>query len=504
MLDLPQFAPDIYDSVFDNMPISNIVENLFPHITGYESVPSFKVISDASITEDVIGSISVIRANDTHAALNIIGTANKIYKYGPKINNDGTISLGYQDISRAGGYSISDNTEWSFAVFGEYVIAVNPHYPLQYLDMSEIDGKFKDLAEAPRAHKVKVWGNYVALIGILDEASSNLDMIAWSGLNDLKDWNFGDRASDSDKQRLYDGGQVLNATSSESPYIFLRNKVYKATYNPSSNLIFTIRSINFDGGIKAVNSLVEANGVVFFYSDRGFYKISPDGSIVNIGKDRVNQWISKLIKNDDDTNLVGYYSPDSTRVYWAIRSGYSLHQYNMILVYDYLLDRWSYISVTFRHLINYTSFSYGLEDLDLISTLDKLPASLDSKIWVQDSPVLTIIDSEGKMRSSTGSAMQARIVSNIISSGDNQFITLKSVMLNSSITSYSTKAYYKASSYEEWRSGQSIFPGFYRNSVLYSIRGRFFKILFEIMPQDKDYKFWVNKYQYEVGRAGWL
>lgn len=499
MIDLPQFAPDLANSVFDNLSVSSIVENLLPHATGYESVKSFETMSDMCIEGEVRGSISFQRPNFQSLVINIIGTTKGLYRF--SFNRNDTFKA--INISRDGGYNIKDESSWSFTSFGEYVVAVNPNYPVQYLNLNKSNSKFIDLKDAPRADKVSTWGNYLALINVLDHDSENRDMVAWSGLNNLEDWNFTDRASDADQQRLYDGGMVLNATSGNNPYIFLREKIYRAMFVPSSDLVFNIQAVNFDGGLKVDHSLIEANDRVFFYSDLGFFCIFPDGSIRNIGKDRVNNFIYDTVDIiDDGRNLKGFFFNGENRVYWSIKRSYKNNSYDFLLVYDYLLDRWSTINVSFEHLISYSSSGFTLEGLDMVDNLDKLAISLDSRVWQEGEHCLAIVTTDGHLAVRAGNAMEARISTNIISDNENGYILLDNLMLATSHIYYKVDINhgydYSNLNFRE----PTAFPSRLMNNVRCIKRDRFFRVIFTIYNTKKVERFYVNRFSYRVQRAG--
>ena len=110
MFDLPEFAPDISYANFENLPFTDVVENLIPHATGYESVPSFRRIAKNPIDSNILGSFSFVRANDDGDVYNLVGTSTNIYRFGknPKKYED-SIQYFY-DISKDGGYNITDDT----------------------------------------------------------------------------------------------------------------------------------------------------------------------------------------------------------------------------------------------------------------------------------------------------------------------------------------------------------------------------------------------------------
>ena len=62
MFDLPEFAPDISYANFENLPFTDVVENLIPHATGYESVPSFRRIAKNPIDNPISPNLFIVKA----------------------------------------------------------------------------------------------------------------------------------------------------------------------------------------------------------------------------------------------------------------------------------------------------------------------------------------------------------------------------------------------------------------------------------------------------------
>lgn len=504
MHELPQFAPDSANPTFDLLGTTDIVENLYPHARGFESVNSFEPIMKTGVKGDVLGTFSYIPPTLSGTPINFVGTRTGLYYYGMKEGRPQ-----WMNVSKGGGYHLSQGSSWSFASFGKYVFAVTPEYKVQY---AEIDvakntvGRFKDLQAAPRAHRITIWGNYIALIDIIrddnEDDRNSRTKVAWSGLNNPLDWAFGETTSDSDVQVFYDGGRIMNATSGTNPYIFSRRKIHRGAFVPSSSLVFEFTTLNFDSGLKIAGSLIEANGFVFFYSDSGFYKIDPAGTIVNIGKDRVNNWVLDYAGGNDDILMVGHYMHDTTRVYWGLREDPTKSYYDLMLIYDYYLDRWSVVRCPFRAFLNYASSTYNLDQLDWISNLDALPASLDSPVWYRDGLRLAVIDMDGRINLSTGKAMASRIGTGVMSSGRNSFIQLRDMGLATEVPDYTVRVHGSEGYGKPWTSGPPIRPGEYRDAVMGTYRHRLAKLEYALTPPKDMPKYFITKYFATVEEVG--
>lgn len=504
MHELPQFAPDSANPTFDLIKTTDLVENLYPHTSGYESVSDFEPITEIGIQEEILGTFTYTPPDGSSAPVNFVGTRTGLYYYG--LTNDGPR---WVNISRKGGYHLGHGSSWSFAAFGGFIFAVAPEHEVQFmLAPREGDrvGLFSYLYDAPRAHRITVWGNYLALIDIIRDGSeddkNNRTKVAWSGLNNPLDWKFGDASSDADVQVFNDGGRVVNATSGTNPYIFSRRKIHRGTFVPSSSIVFQFTTLNFDSGLKVPESLIEANGYIFFYSDSGFYKIDPAGVITNIGKDRVNNWVLGFIGGNDDRLMVGHYMHDTTRVYWGLRRDPMNTHYDLMLIYDYYLDRWSVVSRPFRAFLNYASTAYTLDRLDWVGNLDALPASLDSSVWYRESLRLAVIDMEGRISLSTGHAMASRISTGVISSGRNSYVQLREIGLATEVPDYTVKIHGSTGYGRPWVVGSPIKPGEYRDAVIGTERHRLAKIEYELTPPEDMPKYFITKYFATIEEAG--
>ena len=499
MLKLPFYAPD-QSFVNNKIGASDYIINLYPLADGYTSIPDFVRISTTNLKDPVIGTIATVTADDSESHFTIIGTTKGLYLV--RGNTAGT-GVTFVNISRDGGYNLPADDIWDFAIFGNYVVAVNKNYPPQILDLRQNSNlKFRDLTETGdlRGTKVAVWGNHLVLVGVLNTNTGYRNQVAWSGLNNPFDWKFTDPASDADEQQFFDGGVVLNATSSKHPLIFARNKIYRGNYVPSSILVFSFVDISDRIGLKGINSVIEVDDAVYFYSDKGFYRIDANNNITNIGDSILNDYVRSNFTSGSLENMSVVKDISSTRIIWGISKAFASGHYDYLLVYDYVLNKWSTINRVVQRFLNYTTTGYTLEGLDAFGPLDKLPFSLDSAYWQQNSRVVGAIDSEGYLVTMTGKQMEASIRTGFISDDNHGFITMTGAYLDAATNAYKVDVLYtnnkKAShDYKGYYKKYNIPVSRYRDEAVFNVRGKYIKLQFNLRSTHTPYSIYNFNHQ---------
>jgi hypothetical protein len=155
--------------------------------------------------------------------------------------------------------------------------------------------------------------------------------------------------------------------------------IRRMTYVPGSPVIFQIERISQDKGLFGPYSLVRAGERIFFFSAQGFHRIDPSGFPTPIGRERVDR---SFFADLDKANLqlfVGAADPRNSRILWAYKSANGTsNQFDKILVYDWVLDRFTPIKIRGEYLLQLSQPGLTLENLDTISaSLDALTTSLD-------------------------------------------------------------------------------------------------------------------------------
>lgn len=387
-----EWAPDVAAL---NSTVTADVNNVLPADGFYRPFPSLQsVLSAAPVPGMLTGGFAAKSLSGEIAVF--AGTTNKLYRF------DGA-ALAWVDVSRSGGGSYSSTTtdRWQFEQYGDRVVAVNGNdAPQSYIVGA--DTSFSDLLGSPPfARSVAVWGDFLVLGGLLDFPRR----VMWSGLDDPTFWTIG--SNNCDFQDFPDGGPVMGMTSSNNPLIFQESAIRRAVFVPGSDAVFTFDKLHDKRGTKARYSLAFRGEYAFFLGEDGFYQTDYSGAIAPIGFNKINEFIKDNVPPGELTEILAAIDPINPRVYWAFRQQAG-DTYDTLLVFDWVLQRWSKANVNVRFILGASTPGYTLEQLDTISeSLDDLPFSLDSRVWSGGQPVLSAFDNLNQLSFFAGETQEA-------------------------------------------------------------------------------------------------
>ncbi|WP_292210661.1 hypothetical protein [Mesorhizobium sp.] len=386
-----EYRPDIANL---NAGFSGDVSNVLCSATSYIPFPDFAVFS-AALAAQPLGYFT---ARSLSGQVTIFaGTATKLWKL------DNT-TLVWEDVSRAApAYAANADAKWCFEQFGEYVVAVNINDDPQVFQLG-VSTDFAALAGSPpRASFVKAWGDFLCL----QQLATNANRVHWSALNDITGWTPG--TNNSDYQDFPEGGVVQGSSRATNPLIILERAIYLGTFVPGSSIIFSFVKIHDKRGAKSPYSIASRGENTFFADEGSFFQITSDGAIADIGFEKVSRTIFGQLAASDIAEMVGAIDPFFSRVYWTMDLN-GTGSFNTILVYDWLLQKWTKASQVNYGILPAATAGYTLEGLDAVSTnLDTLPYSLDSKVWQGGAPVLAAFDSLFRLGFFNGASKEATI-----------------------------------------------------------------------------------------------
>lgn len=386
-----EYRPDVADL---NTNFTDDLLNVLCADGSYIPAPAFAALTSA-VSEKPLGAISVQQLDGSISFFN--GSATKLWK----LNNT---TLAWDDVSQAATtYSASSDAPWSFAAFGNFVIAVNQNDDPQVLQIG-VDTVFRDLGGSPpRAGIVRIWGDFVALMRL----TSNPNRVQWSGLNDCEFWTPG--TNNSDYQDFPDGGEVQGSSEATNPIVFLTSAIQRATFVPGSLEVFTFQKIHDKRGAKSPYSIATRGAFAFYADEGGFFQISPDGGITPIGFEKVDRTVFRRLNVSAISKIYGAVDPFYSRVYWAIDYAGS-GVYDIMLVYDWNIGRWTPIEIDALFILPMATAGYTLDGLDAVSSsLDALPFSLDSKAWQGGAPFLAAFDPSNRLGAFSGDPLEATV-----------------------------------------------------------------------------------------------
>lgn len=387
-----EYRPDISD--FNTGYTANL-SNVIPRGDGYGPVPSFSALS-ATLAGPCRGAFY---AKNTDGTVSIFaGTATKLYK----LSN---VDFTWSDVSKgAGSYtSVASSALWQFEQFNSYVLAVQANAPPQVYQLG-VSAAFADLAGSPpQAAYIAIVNRFVLLSGL----ASYPYRIQWSGLNDPTNWTAG--TASSDFQDFADGGPARTCVGGELGFVFQDSAIRRLVFAPGSDVIFNIDRISKDVGIGAPYSAVQAGENIFFYSTRGFQKLSA-GALSPIGRERVDRTFITNWDNASPQYTIGAHDPQTGNIFFTYRSlTGALSAFNSGLVYDPVLDRWTPFAINGQYILSLARPGVTLEGLDSISgSIDALAFSLDT-VSNSASPRLALFDTTNALGFLTGAALEATL-----------------------------------------------------------------------------------------------
>jgi hypothetical protein len=354
LLSYGEWKPDLSD--YEAATSQNVI-NVLPRGDGYGPFPSLTALS-ASLGSQCRGAFV---AHKTDGSVTIFAaTATDLFIM------DNTI-FAWNKVSKAGGpySSVSSGDQWRFGQFNNLVIAVQANAPPQFYDVTTSTA-FADLAGSPpQARYIDIVGRFVVLSGLL----SNPYRVQWSGLNDVNgptSWTPG--LNSADFQDLPDGGIVRGVAGGEAGIILQDSAIRRMTYVPGSPVIFQIERIAQDKGLFGPYSIIRAGERVFFFSTQGFHRIDPGGFPTPIGRERVDRTFFADLDRNNLQLFIGAADPRNSRVFWAYKSANgTANQFDKILAYDWVLDRFTPIRISGEYLLQLSQPGITLEGLDALA-----------------------------------------------------------------------------------------------------------------------------------------
>lgn len=367
------------------------VQNVTPRKDGWGPMAS-PVQLGSALPSDCCGGFDALDAFGRKYAF--AGTAGGLFLLDPT-------TLVWSDVS-GGVYSVYAGELWSFVQFGSLVIATTAgQIPLSF-DLDTSDAFAPLGGSPPRARGAAIVGDFVVLHGLTDFPSR----IQWCGLNDATWWTPGQR--NSDFQDFPDGGSVRGVAGGEYGLVFQDTAVRRMIFQAGSDEVFDFSRISGDRGLLSPYALTQSGQEIFFLGQDGFSRTDQSGALVNIGQGRVDTTFFGDVDLSQPRNVVGFADPNSCRVIWAYRSTSSTDGLDKVLLYDWLIDRWSAAALDLACIVAAARPGITLEGLDPLypGGLETIPVSLDS---FKESPFLSMaaIDSSNKLVLFNGPSLEA-------------------------------------------------------------------------------------------------
>lgn len=379
MIPFGEWRPDI---AAWNGQFGQEAKGVLPMADGYRPIPGLDTVG-AAVPARVRGAFTAYTRSRNPVFF--CGTADKLYRFN-------TASQSWDDVSKAGGYTLPVDDEWSFVQFGDYVLAAHQNDVLQQFNI-ETDSVFSDVSGSPQARIVAVVADFV-VCGDLNSAPRT---VQWSDLEDHTTWTTGG-TSLADSQVMPDFGNVTGVIGGESGLVFQERGIRRMTFAPGSDFAFFFDVLSRGTGCRSPFAIANKGLATFFLADDGIYMMSGEG-VVPIGAQRVNQWFFGRLDPVRLWRTKFEIDQSSTRLFIAFPSAAAeegLH--DTILVYDWSVDRFTWIETKCCTLVNAALVGVSIDDMDaLFASLEAITPSLDSRVWQGGAPVMGLFNDENKL-----------------------------------------------------------------------------------------------------------
>jgi len=327
LIPFAKFEPDRATFANDAAPA---VTNALPVADGWGPIPTLDVLTEA-LPDPCIGGIRV----RTPAGVTRVfaGTADAIYEMATDFT--------WNDVTGTGPYAVPAGDRWSWAVYGDRLIATALGQVSQYIDITS-GSAFADLPGTPPQAKYNwVAGEYLVLGNHADAPQR----IQTSGIGDAGFWTVGERGCDF--QDFPDGGEVMGGVSSDNGAVVIqREKIRYMNVAQVGDYSFTTSTLNADRGTISPFSIAQTGpGQFFYYSPDGFF-LGAAGK--PIGAERVDRWFREFADQNDIGSLRSVADP-VRKIVWTQAQYQSGIKF--LLGYNWQLDRWCFSDLNVSEML---------------------------------------------------------------------------------------------------------------------------------------------------------
>ena len=406
MVPFGQWLPDQSD--YQNAG-ATVAKNVIPR-TASSYGPLGTLTAVSAVVPNRPQGAGAFRDNDG-VVYNFCGDVNDLYQYSASGASWSEVS------SSTGAYTVAAEDTVEFVKYGETVISCNGHTDAIQNFVMGTDSTFSTLAAAaPRAKHLAVIGNFVMAGNTWDSTDTAVgNRIWWCAIDNPTSWptiaSAAAAAVQSDRLDIPIGGHVQALTGAIGGLdgaVFCERAIHRLQYQ-GPPAPFGRYVVDQSRGTPAPNSVVNIGTNAFFLAEDGFYSFTGSGSIP-IGAERVNKWFYNQLNDAHYHRIYGAADPINHLVFWLFPGSGSSGTPNRIIVYNWAVDRWSYAEVTAEMLFSDLTSGYTMEELDAITTsMETLPFSLDSRIWMLGKLALSAFDTDDKLARFTGTAMAATV-----------------------------------------------------------------------------------------------
>jgi hypothetical protein len=356
------------------------VDGVLPGKNGYYPWPALDPSTNALPARPY--GAGLVKPGTTYEAF--AGTEDALYRF-----NAGT--SGWIDVTGAAPYTATEMDPWQFAVFNDRVIALTSGtLPQTFKPATE--SNFSTLTNAPQGQALGVWGEHLVIgAGNIIHGSSVNAPTVWAPLE----------TNTAFEQEFASGGEIKGFTNSNNPIIVQERMIRRGSLvGGRERIVFDVAAEGI--GTDHPASIARFGSALFMWSNTGFVQVAPDGSLTNIGADKVDKWF--LGRADQERRIQGWPDIVGRRVFWAFHDPFGGANFDQIVCYDLATQQWSRASYKISEFAGVAFTSVRLDDIDI--SIDDIEFSFDD---VTQAYAFGGFDRDFKAGTFTGAPLKAKI-----------------------------------------------------------------------------------------------
>lgn len=233
-----------------------------------------------------------------------------------------------------------DATKWSFAPWGNNLLASNYEEPIQIIPGAGFDRHRTLVSHGLRARIVDVFAKHVIALNTVDELDGAVpNRWWWSGLGNAEDWRYDDPASEGGFQTLQPNSQPITggAALRDSYVIFQEHMTHLVNY-VGGTLVFSKQVVNSRIGALSQGLVQSAGDVVIFFGQNNIYRF--DGYSFDAIGEGNNRWIFKGLNMAQVSQSFSFIDR-STKEAWFVIPHYG-DRPNLACIYDITNNLWTF------------------------------------------------------------------------------------------------------------------------------------------------------------------
>lgn len=396
MIEFGEWLPDL--PALENQG-ATVAHNVIPHGKSYKQLSGLAVYSGA-LSARCQGAAPG-RDNAGNVFL-FAGDASKLY-------NISGVTWG--DVSKVGGYSCPADSVWTFAQWGNKLLAAQVGDKIQSFTMGT-STLFADLAAtAPQARYIAVVRDFVVAANTYDATDGSVPFrVRWPAIGDPTDWTVSS-TTQADYQDLNSShGWVNGIVGGEYGIIFQERAVTRMTYVGSPS-VFQFDEIEAGYGTNAPGSICKIGTLIAYLGEDGFY-IFDGTSSSPISHNKVSKTFFRDLDQNYIHRITSTVDPINQVIIWAYPGGGNVGGTpNRLILFNYSPNstkRWASADIECETVCFLSTPGYTLDSLDSVSaSIDLLPLSLDSRAWMHNASLLAAFNTDHKLCFFSGSALDA-------------------------------------------------------------------------------------------------